>query len=72
MGEGNIFSLFTPGEGTSLGRGVPTFDRGYLPWMGDTYLGQEGTYLGWGVPTLTVGVPTLAEGYPKVGTPSPG
>ena len=70
MGEGNVFSLFTP-----RGR-VPTLARGYL--------GQWGTYLGQGVPTLDRGtyleqrVSTLARGYlpwpggyRKVGPPHP-
>ena len=49
MGEGNVFSLFTP-------RGYlpwPSPDGGYLPWKGGegTYPGQVqigGTFPGWG------------------------
>ena len=42
-------------EGTYLGQGVPTLDRGYPPWPG-------GTHLGWGVPTLPgIGYPPLPD-----------
>ena len=44
-------------------------DRGYLPWLGGTYLSGGylpwlGSYLSWWeVPTLAGGIPTLAWGY---------
>ena len=51
--------------------------RGYLPWLGGTYLGQgvptlARGYLPWlGVPTLAGGVPTLAgRDTPQLGVPT--
>ena len=59
MGEGNVFSLFTPGRylpwpgGIPTLVGVPTLDRrdtylgGFLPWTGGVAtLDRRGSYLG--------------------------
>ena len=49
---------------TSSGKGLPTFVRGYLPWLG-RYLPWPGdTYLGWGLPSLAGG------SYPGLGVPT--
>ena len=63
MGEGNVFSLYTPGGGGYPGQvqtGV------YRPWHGGTYPCQVQTG-GGGVPTLVSPPPPA-----RVGTPSPG
>ena len=59
MGEGNVFSLFTPGgvPRSTLAGGIPILDGEYLPWPGGTYLGQ--------------GAPQGRYPPDKVGTPPP-
>ena len=57
LGGGGVPTL---AGGIYLGWGVPTLARGYLPWLGGTYLGR-GSYLPW------QGVPTLARGGTYLG-----
>ena len=61
-------AVLSGGAPTLVGGGgvVPTLARGYLLWLGGTYLGWGGTDLGWGdLPWL--GVPTLAGLPPGCG-----